>query len=58
MRADFILVSGDTVANMDLRRALDVHRTRRATEKLAVMTMCHPPAHQPASLPVLTISKP
>ena len=40
IRADFVLVSGDTVANMDLRRAIEAHRERRKTEKLAIMTMC------------------
>jgi translation initiation factor eIF-2B subunit epsilon len=46
VRADFILISGDTVANMNLRRALDAHRTRRATEKLAIMTVCFKPLTQ------------
>ena len=40
IRSDFILISGDTVANMDLRRALEVHRERRKTERLAIMTCC------------------
>ena len=40
VRADFILVSGDVVANMDLKRALEAHLERRKTEKLAIMTMC------------------
>lgn len=46
VRADFILVSGDTVANMDLRRALRIHQERRAKEKLAIMTMCFKPLTQ------------
>ena len=46
VRADFILISGDTVANMDLRRALEVHKERREREKLAIMTMCFKPVTQ------------
>ena len=40
IRSDFILISGDTVANMDLRRPLEAHRERRKTERLAIMTCC------------------
>ena len=32
-------VTGDTVANMDLRRAVEAHRARREKDKLAIMTM-------------------
>ncbi|KAJ3092387.1 hypothetical protein HK100_006953 [Physocladia obscura] len=39
LKSDFILVSGDIVANMDLPRALEEHRTRRNTDKNAIMTM-------------------
>lgn len=46
VRADFILISGDTVANMDLRRALEVHRERRKKETLAILTMCFKPLTQ------------
>jgi len=46
VRGDFVLISGDTVANMDLRRAIDVHRERRKTEKLAIVTMCFKPVTQ------------
>ena len=43
VRADFVLVHGDVVANMDLRRALKAHVDRRKKEKLAIMTMCFKP---------------
>ena len=43
VRADFVLVHGDVVANMDLRRALKAHGDRRKKEKLAIMTMCFKP---------------
>ena len=40
IRSDFVLVSGDVVTNIDLKDALERHRTRRKKEKLAVMTVC------------------
>ena len=43
VRADFVLVHGDVVANMDLRKALKAHVDRRKREKLAIMTMCFKP---------------
>lgn len=39
IRGDFILVSGDTVSNMDLTQALQEHKDRRKKDPLAVMTM-------------------
>ncbi|KAJ3410454.1 hypothetical protein HDV05_003716 [Chytridiales sp. JEL 0842] len=39
LRSDFILVSGDVVSNMNLEKALEEHRTRRLTDKNAIMTM-------------------
>jgi translation initiation factor eIF-2B subunit epsilon len=36
---DFILVSGDIVANIDLNLALEQHRARREKDKNAIMTM-------------------
>ncbi|KAH7669778.1 translation initiation factor eIF-2B subunit epsilon protein [Dioscorea alata] len=39
IRGDFILVSGDTVSNMDLTQALEEHKDRRKKDPLAVMTM-------------------
>jgi hypothetical protein len=35
-------VTGDTAANMDLRRAVAAHRARREKDKLAIMTMVRP----------------
>ena len=43
VRADFVLIHGDVVANMDLKKVLDVHNSRRKKEKLAIMTMCLKP---------------
>ncbi|KIY94274.1 putative translation initiation factor eIF-2B subunit epsilon [Monoraphidium neglectum] len=39
IKGDFILVSGDTVANVDLAPALAAHRARREKDKNAIMTM-------------------
>lgn len=39
IKSDFVLVSGDTVSNMDLAPALAAHRQRRAADKNAIMTM-------------------
>lgn len=39
IKGDFILVSGDTVANVDLGPALAAHRARREKDKNAIMTM-------------------
>ncbi|RKP04784.1 nucleotide-diphospho-sugar transferase [Thamnocephalis sphaerospora] len=36
---DFILVSGDLVANFSLEEALKAHRARKTTDKNAIMTM-------------------
>lgn len=39
IKGDFLLVSGDTVANVDLGPALAAHRARRERDKNAIMTM-------------------
>ncbi|CAI6006395.1 unnamed protein product, partial [Closterium sp. NIES-65] len=39
IRGDFILVSGDVIANVSLTHALHAHRERRRKDKQAVMTM-------------------
>lgn len=39
IRGDFILISGDTVSNACLKRALQEHKDRRKKDPLAVMTM-------------------
>ena len=39
IRGDFVLVSGDTVTNMNLGAALAAHRARREKDKLSIMTM-------------------
>ena len=39
LKSDFVLVSGDVVTNMDLRRAFDEHIKRRSLDKSAIMTM-------------------
>ncbi|KAI8825610.1 nucleotide-diphospho-sugar transferase [Fimicolochytrium jonesii] len=40
IHSDFILVNGDTVANVDLTRALEAHRERREkTDRNAIITM-------------------
>ncbi|KAL3616417.1 hypothetical protein CASFOL_039807 [Castilleja foliolosa] len=39
IRGDFVLVSGDTVSNMSLTKALKEHKDRRRKDSNAVMTM-------------------
>ena len=39
IKSEFVLVSGDTVSNMKLGPALELHRARRAADKNAIMTM-------------------
>lgn len=39
LTSDFILISGDTVGNVDLTDAVAEHRKRRETDKNAIMTM-------------------
>ena len=39
MKNDFILVTGDVVANFDLAAALASHKQRRAADRHAIMTM-------------------
>ena len=46
IRADFVLMHGDVVANMDLKKVLHAHNARRKKEKLAIMTLCFKPTTQ------------
>ncbi|XAR52501.1 hypothetical protein NMG60_11020619 [Bertholletia excelsa] len=39
IQGDFVLISGDTLSNMSLTRALEEHRERRKKDSNAVMTM-------------------
>lgn len=39
IKTDFVLVSGDCIANMNLRRAVEHHRARRERNKNSIMTM-------------------
>jgi len=39
IHGDFILVSGDVLSNMNLARALEVHRKNRSQDKNIIMTM-------------------
>ncbi|KAJ3056056.1 hypothetical protein HK097_008293 [Rhizophlyctis rosea] len=39
LHSDFILVSGDIIANFNLEHALEEHRQRRQVDKNAIMTM-------------------
>lgn len=45
VRNDFVLLSGDTVANVQLRQIIDDHRERYKKDKRLVMTMLYKPAH-------------
>ena len=47
IKGDFILVSGDTVANVDLAPALAAHRARREKDKNAIMTLVMRQASDP-----------
>ena len=39
IKSDFVLVSGDTVSNLNLAPVLEAHRARRSADKNAIMTM-------------------
>ncbi|KAG0470160.1 hypothetical protein HPP92_016860 [Vanilla planifolia] len=39
IRGDFVLISGDTVSNMSLAKALQEHKERKKKDPLAIMTM-------------------
>jgi len=39
IKSDFVLVSGDTVSNVDLAPVLEAHRSRRSADKNSIMTM-------------------
>mmetsp|Transcript_1893 Transcript_1893/g.5530 ORF Transcript_1893/g.5530 Transcript_1893/m.5530 type:complete len:764 (+) Transcript_1893:77-2368(+) len=47
IKNDFVLVTGDTVANMDLAAAVKAHRSRREKDKNAILTMVMRPATSP-----------
>uniref|UniRef100_A0A383VLX2 Translation initiation factor eIF2B subunit epsilon n=1 Tax=Tetradesmus obliquus TaxID=3088 RepID=A0A383VLX2_TETOB len=47
IKGTFILVSGDTVSNMDLGPALAAHKERADRDKDAIMTMVMKPTHEP-----------
>lgn len=38
IRSDFVLVSGDLVANMELKEVLDLHKEMKKKDKMSVMT--------------------
>lgn len=38
IKSDFVLVSGDLVANMELKEVIDLHKEVRKTDRMAVMT--------------------
>jgi translation initiation factor eIF-2B subunit epsilon len=44
VKGDFVLVQGDTVANVDLSAAVAAHRARRAKDRAAVATLLLRPA--------------
>ncbi len=44
IKSDFVLVSGDTVSNMNLAPVLEAHKARRAADKNAIMTMVRLPS--------------
>jgi len=53
VESDFILVSGDTVSNMDLAEAFSRHEAARAADRSALMTLVFksaPPGHRTHSL--------
>jgi translation initiation factor eIF-2B subunit epsilon len=35
----FILISGDVISNMDLKKAINIHKERRKTDNDAIMTV-------------------
>lgn len=39
IKSDFVLVSGDIVANADLKGLVHEHQTRRQQDRSAIMTM-------------------
>ncbi|KAI8107409.1 hypothetical protein M9435_002440 [Picochlorum sp. BPE23] len=39
LTSDFVLVSGDVITNINLGKALNEHKSRRKTDKSAIMTM-------------------
>lgn len=41
IRSDFILVSGDLVANLDLRSVIAMHKEKRKADKMAIMTVVY-----------------
>lgn len=47
IKHDFVLLSGDTVANVRLAPILEAHKARREKDKNAIMTMVMKPIGQP-----------
>ena len=47
IKGDFILVSGETISNLNLAPVLEAHRARRAVDKDAIMTLVMKAAHHP-----------
>ncbi|KAM9976101.1 hypothetical protein ACTFIR_009942 [Dictyostelium discoideum] len=41
IQSDFILISGDVVSNMNLQKALQIHKDRRELDKNNIMTMVY-----------------
>ncbi|EAZ25040.1 hypothetical protein OsJ_08829 [Oryza sativa Japonica Group] len=56
IHGDFVLISGDTISNMNLKDALQEHKDRRKKDPLAVMTMPSNPhaAPRPPLSPLAT----
>lgn len=46
IKSDFVLVSGDTVSNMNLAPVLEAHRARRQKDKSNIFTMVGGPGVQ------------
>ena len=43
--SDFVLISGNTMTNMDLRVPLAEHKARREKDRNAIMTLVTPTSH-------------
>ena len=39
IKSDFVLVSGDVIANLDLKGIIAAHKQRRVKDRHAIMTM-------------------
>jgi len=48
IRSDpFVLISGDVISNMDLKKAMAFHKTRREQDHNAILTVCLKPVRAP-----------